>query len=103
MRVVYHNRTQLPRDEEEKLGVEYCPTMQHLLQQSDVFSINCPLNPQTTGLIGENEFGQMKDGVFFINTARGAIADEEALIAALRSGKIARAGLDVFDGEPKIK
>lgn len=60
------------------------------------------MNAETTNLISHNEFAQMKDGVFFINTARGPIVDEEALIAALESGKVSRAGLDVFEAEPKI-
>ncbi|CAH0046510.1 unnamed protein product [Clonostachys solani] len=102
MQVKYHNRTQLSLEEEAKYGASYANSMGELLSQSDVVSINCPLNEKTVGLVGEKEFSQMKDGVFFINTARGPIVDEEALINALKSGKVARAGLDVFDGEPKI-
>ncbi|OJJ50348.1 hypothetical protein ASPZODRAFT_139651 [Penicilliopsis zonata CBS 506.65] len=102
MKIIYYNRQRLPVEDEERLGATYCPTMEELLAQSDVFSVNCPLNDQTVGLIGEKEFAQMKDGVFFINTARGAIVNESALIAALQSGKIERAGLDVFDGEPSV-
>ena len=103
MKVKYYNRNRLSSDEEQALGVSYCSTMKELLAVSDVFSICCPLNAQTTKLIGHAEFAQMKDGVFFINTARGPIVDEEALVAALESGKVERAGLDVFDGEPNIK
>ena len=103
MQVTYYNRTQLPAEEEQKLGVTYRSSMEDLFKDADVVSINCPLNAKTVGLVSEREFSQMKDGVFFINTARGPIVDEAALIAALNSGKVARAGIDVFDGEPKIK
>lgn len=87
---------------EKEYNVTYCPTLESLLNSSDIVSIHCPLNAATTNLISEREFAQMKDGVFFINTARGPIVDEEALIAALESGKVRRAGLDVFRDEPNI-
>lgn len=77
--------------------------MDELLSTSDIVSINCPLNDATTGLIGPAEFARMKDGVYFINTARGLIVDEQALIDALESGKVKMAGLDVFPAEPEIK
>lgn len=64
-------------------------------------SLHCPLNEQTTGLIGPEEFAAMKYGVFIVNTARGPVINEKALKEALASGKVARAGLDVFCGEPK--
>lgn len=63
-------------------------------------SLHCPLNDKTTGLIGPAEFAAMKDGVFIVNTARGPVIDEKALKDALDSGKVARAGLDVFCDEP---
>jgi phosphoglycerate dehydrogenase-like enzyme len=78
------------------------PTLTHLLSTSDIISVNCPLNEQTTSLLSYPEFAAMKDGVFIINTARGAVIHEEALIAALESGKVARAGLDVFPDEPNV-
>jgi len=86
--------------EEAKYGATYCKTLHELLASSDVVSLNCPLNENTTGLIGEAEFAAMKDGSFLVNTARGPVVDEKALIAALESGKITRAGLDVFANEP---
>ncbi|KAJ5216929.1 D-isomer specific 2-hydroxyacid dehydrogenase NAD-binding [Penicillium chermesinum] len=100
MRIIYHNRNQLPEGEETKYNATYYKSLHGLLAQSDVVSISCPLNAQTTGLIGEAEFAVMKDGVFLVNTARGAIVDEKALISALESGKVTRAGLDVFANEP---
>lgn len=102
MKVHYFNRTRLSSADEDLYKATYCPTLQHLLHTSDVVSVNCPLNAETTNLISDQEFAQMKDGVFFINTARGPIVNEEALISALESGKISRAGLDVYEAEPKI-
>lgn len=71
-----------------------------LMSQSDVVSIHCPLTDATRGLIGEAEFNLTKPGLVLINTARGGIVDEQALIAAIRSGAVAGAGLDVFAVEP---
>lgn len=87
---------------EDQYSATYCATLHELLSKSDIVSLSCPLNAETTGLIGKAEFGVMKDGVFVVNTARGAVIDEPSLIEALKSGKVARAGLDVFVGEPNI-
>ncbi|KAL7963833.1 hypothetical protein V8C34DRAFT_7782 [Trichoderma compactum] len=87
---------------EEACHAEYCSSLEELLSQADVISINCPLTPATRNLISHAHFKMMKDGVFLINTARGPIVDEEALIEALESGKVERAGLDVFSNEPNI-
>lgn len=103
MRIKYHNRRRLSPEQETKAGdAVYCADLHELLSQSDVVSINCPLTKETTKLISAPEFTAMKDGAFFVNTARGDIVDEPALIAALESGKVARAGLDVFWNEPDI-
>lgn len=101
MKIRYHNRHRVT-PEEERLGATYCPTLKELLSTADVISINCPLNKETTNLISKDEFVAMKDGSYFVNTARGDVVDEGALIAALESGKITRAGLDVFHNEPNI-
>jgi lactate dehydrogenase-like 2-hydroxyacid dehydrogenase len=74
-----------------------------LLVAADVVSLNCPLNAKTRGMIGREQFSWMKDGTFLVNTARGALIDEDALIDVLESGKVERAGMDVFVGEPKPK
>jgi D-3-phosphoglycerate dehydrogenase len=71
-----------------------------LLQRSDVISINLTLNDETRGFLDKARIARMKPGVIFINTARGALADEAALIEALKSGHIRHAGLDVFHNEP---
>lgn len=99
----YHNRRRLPADEEARYGATYCPTLHDLLASSDIVSVNCPLNGKTEGLISTAEFAAMKDGAFFVNTSRGPVVDEDALIEALESGKVARAGLDVFCNEPNIR
>jgi D-3-phosphoglycerate dehydrogenase len=71
-----------------------------LLAQSDFITVHCPRNRETLGMFGAAEFAQMKPNAYFINTARGKIHDETALLEALRGGRIAGAGLDVFDTEP---
>ncbi|KAH8586381.1 putative 2-hydroxyacid dehydrogenase [Bisporella sp. PMI_857] len=102
LKVRYYNRRQLPAEEEGAYNATYCATLQELLSTSDIVSINCPLNDETKNLISKKEFAAMKDGAFFVNTARGPIVDELALIDALETGKVTRAGLDVFHNEPKI-
>jgi len=99
MRVIYHNRRRLGR---EVAGLAEYVTFEDLLEQSDVVSVNLPLNAETSHTISTHEFGQMKDGVVIVNTARGAIIDEEALVTALDSGKVASVGLDVHENEPKV-
>ncbi len=76
------------------------PHLEDLLRQADIVSIHCPLNDQTRHLIGAKELNMMRNNAWLINTARGGIVDEEALIAALKSGDIAAAGLDTFENEP---
>ncbi|KAK0461676.1 D-isomer specific 2-hydroxyacid dehydrogenase [Desarmillaria tabescens] len=85
--------------EEKSLDVSYV-TEDELLASSDVLSLHCPLTPETREWFNAERIAKLKHGAFFVNTARGAIVDEAALIQALESGKIKRAGLDVFVGEP---
>lgn len=84
----------------KSVGAERAATLHELLRQSDIVSIHVPLNDGTRGLIGAAEFGLMKPQALLINTSRGPIVDEAALIDALKSGRIAGAGLDVYDTEP---
>lgn len=77
-----------------------CETLEELLGCSDIVSLHCPLTDATEKLMSCREFGKMRPGSFFINTSRGALVDDDALIDALESGHICRAGLDVFEGEP---
>jgi glyoxylate reductase len=123
MKVIYHNRRKL--NEELSGGAQYV-TFDELLSTSDVLSLNLPLNvcdtcqlfgkfyeaerhrtltweqKHTRHIISKAEFDKMKDGVVVVNTARGAVMDEAALVDALDSGKVFSAGLDVFEEEPKI-
>lgn len=96
MRVVYS----APRAH-QTAGAEHLP-LDELLRESDFVSIHCRLDETTRGLIGERELALMKEGAVLVNTARGAIVDEEALAAALASGRLAGAGVDVFAEEPRI-
>ncbi|KAJ5169576.1 D-isomer specific 2-hydroxyacid dehydrogenase NAD-binding [Penicillium coprophilum] len=99
MKVIYHNRREL--SDEMSAGAQYV-SFDELLSTSDVVSLNLPLNKNTRHIIGKAEFAKMKDGVVVVNTARGAVMDEAALVDALDSGKVFSAGLDVFEEEPKI-
>lgn len=103
MKIAYFQRTQLPADVEKSLNATYCGSLKELLSVADVVSLNCPLNDKTRGMLGKEQFSWMKDGVFLVNTARGALIDESALIESIDSGKVERAGMDVFVGEPKPK
>ena len=86
----------------EKLGARYC-SLDELLQESDFVSVHVPLTPDTTHLIGVRELDLMKPSAYLINTARGPVVDEKALVNALRNGGIAGAGLDVFEREPALE
>ncbi|KAF2843405.1 hypothetical protein M501DRAFT_924950 [Patellaria atrata CBS 101060] len=99
MRLQYHNRHQLPSDKE--CGAKYV-SFDELLETSDVLSLNLSLNSSTKHIISKPQFDKMKDGVIVINTARGPLIHENALVDALKSGKVWSAGLDVYEEEPKI-
>ncbi len=98
MQVVYHDVIAYPKLEAE-LGAERVE-LEKLLRRSDVVTLHVPLTPATQGLIGEKELALMKPTAFLINTSRGPVVDEAALVEALRSGQIAGAGLDVYSTEP---
>jgi glyoxylate reductase len=99
MRAVYWNRTRLsPTDED---GAEFTP-FDDLLRQSDFISLHAAYTPETHHLLSEKQFAQMKPGAYIINTARGAIIDEAALVQALQTKQIAGAALDVFEREPQV-
>lgn len=88
MKIIYHNRRELsPKPD---FPCTYVSSMDELLKQSDVVSLNLPLNDKTKGSFGKKQFDMMKEGAALVNTARGAIVDEEALIEALESGKVCR-------------
>ncbi|KAK5682163.1 hypothetical protein LTS10_005288 [Elasticomyces elasticus] len=99
MEIQYHNRSRLPESKEQ--GAQYV-SFEQLLQTSDVLSLNLALNASTRHIISKPQFDQMQTGIVIVNTARGPIVDEAALVDALKSGKVYSAGLDVFEEEPKI-
>ncbi len=98
MAVHYHNRRRLPPELER--GAVYHETVEELLPHCDVLSLHCPATPQTTALIDDRTLALLPDGAVLVNTARGALVDEAALLRALTSGKLFAAGLDVFVTEP---
>jgi glyoxylate reductase len=101
MRVLYWAPRRNAESEEREAGINYVP-FEQLLAESDFVSMHAPLNPETRHLMGAREFGLMQPTAFFVNTARGAVVDEAALVRALTERRIAGAGLDVFEHEPKV-
>ncbi|HEX5726020.1 MAG TPA: D-glycerate dehydrogenase [Longimicrobiaceae bacterium] len=102
MRVAYHSRTRLPPEEERALGAEWME-LDALLAASDVLTLHAPLTPATRHAIGRAALGRMKPGSYLVNTARGPLVDEAALAEALRAGRLAGAGLDVYEHEPRVE
>jgi lactate dehydrogenase-like 2-hydroxyacid dehydrogenase len=101
MKVIYTDAMRAPADVEKALNAEF-RDMNSLLAESDFISLHVPLLPETRGLFDAPKFYRMKPTAFLINTSRGAVVDEAALVAALEGGKIAGAGLDVYENEPFI-
>ena len=98
MEIHYTNRNRLPPELEQ--GAVFHATVQSLFETVDMISLNCPATPETENLVNVRSIDWMRSGVVFVNTARGRLVDEGALIEALKSGHIAAAGLDVFQTEP---
>jgi phosphoglycerate dehydrogenase-like enzyme len=90
----------VPSGTHKAVGVERVASLDDLLQRADTISIHCPLTPETRGMIGAREIALLKPGSFLVNTARGDIAQKAPVFAALRSGHLAGAGLDVVEAEP---
>jgi glyoxylate reductase len=101
MRVLYWTPRRKSEAEEHEAGLTYVP-FDELLRESDFVSVHSPLNGDTRHQIGKRELGLMKKSAFVINTARGPIVDEDALVRALKAKRIAGAGLDVFEREPTV-
>lgn len=93
----------IKREKAESLGTELLETLEELLEKSDIITFHVPLTEETTGMVGEKEFGLMKDRAVLINCARGGVVEESALASALKNGKISMAAVDVFKKEPLAK
>lgn len=102
MKILYWNRTRLSPEQELELGVRYA-ALDDLLQASDFVSVHVALNDQTKHMIGAEQFARMKPNACLVNTSRGPVVDEKALVAALTDGTIASAGLDVYENEPILE
>jgi glyoxylate reductase len=102
MDVIYTKRKRLPHSVEEQLGVSFEPELDRLIARSDIVSLHCPLTAETDGLIDAARIAMMKPSAYLINSSRGELVDEGALIGALQHGKIAGAGLDVYTHEPAV-
>jgi glyoxylate reductase len=102
MRTLYWTPRRKPESEERAAGLEYVP-YDRLLAESDFVSVHAPLNAETRHLVGERELRLMKPTAFLVNTARGPVVDEKALVRALKEKRIAGAGLDVYENEPTVE
>jgi glyoxylate reductase len=100
MRLLYTKRERLPADEEHELGLDY-RDLDDLLREADIVTVHVPLAAETELLLDARRLGLLHDGACLVNTARGALIDEPALVAELTAGRI-RAGLDVFIDEPNV-
>ncbi|WP_417829241.1 2-hydroxyacid dehydrogenase [Thalassospira sp.] len=101
MDIHYYNRRQLPADQE--MGATYHDSIEGLLPHCDFLSLHCPSTPETRGMVNADFISKLPDGAIIVNTARGDVVNDQDLIAALKSGKLTAAGLDVFAGEPNIE
>ncbi|HXZ67449.1 MAG TPA: D-glycerate dehydrogenase [Alphaproteobacteria bacterium] len=102
MKIIYYARSAPSREAEIELGARRCSTLEELLAQSDFVSLHCPGGAANRHLIDASRLVHMKRTAFLINTARGEVVHEAALISALKSGAIAGAGLDVYEQEPRV-
>ena len=102
MRTLYWTPRRKPENEERAAGLEYVP-YDRLLAESDFVSVHAPLNAETRHLVGERELRLMKPTAFLVNSSRGPIVDEKALVRALKERRIAGAGLDVYENEPLVE
>ncbi len=100
MKIHYHNRSRLAADLEQ--GAVFHAKAEDMLPHCDFLSINAPASPETSGFLNAARIALLPEGAIVVNTARGLLVDDAALIAALKSGKLAAAGLDVYTGEPNI-
>ena len=102
LEIVYHNRHRLPAALENMLGARFEPDLEQLIAGADILSLHCPVTAETRHIISAARIAAMKPGAIVVNTARGELIDEAALAAALEDGRLAAAGLDVFENEPAL-
>jgi D-3-phosphoglycerate dehydrogenase len=102
VKILYHDKIRLSTDIENEMEINFC-SLPELYQKADIISLHCPLTSETKGMIGTKEIASMKPGVIIINTSRGQLIVEDALINNLENGHIKGAGLDVFAEEPVAK
>ncbi|WP_299865140.1 D-glycerate dehydrogenase [uncultured Hoeflea sp.] len=98
----YHNRRRVDPTTEDQLEATYWDSLDQMLARVDIVSVNCPSTPATFHLLSARRLELMKPGAYIVNTARGGIIDEDALVKALREGRLSGAGLDVFEHEPAV-
>jgi glyoxylate reductase len=102
LNIVYNKRHRLPASIEDEMGVTFEPDLDRLVAKSDIITLHCPLTAETDKLMSRERIGLMKRDAYLINSSRGELVDEDALIEALQRGRIAGAGLDVYNHEPAI-
>ncbi|MEI7950223.1 MAG: D-glycerate dehydrogenase [Gammaproteobacteria bacterium] len=102
MKILYHNRKPVNESMVYAMKAEYCSDMNNLLQRSDFVAVHCPGGKNNRHMINAAALAQMQPHAFLINTARGDVVDESALVIALQQGQIAGAGLDVYESEPEV-
>ncbi|MGH7517942.1 MAG: 2-hydroxyacid dehydrogenase [Gemmatimonadales bacterium] len=102
MRVLYTDPYPPPAEIAAELGAEARSSVDEVLAESDFVSLHCPATPETRHLMNAERLGRMKPGAYLVNSARGDVVDEAALVEALRGGRLAGAGLDVYEREPQV-
>ncbi|MFA6220444.1 MAG: D-glycerate dehydrogenase [Erythrobacter sp.] len=102
LEIAYHNRKRLPEAVERMFHARWVESLDDLVAQADILTLHCPAGPGTHHMIDARHFALMKDGACLVNTARGDLIDQEALLAALAQGRLAGVGLDVYPDEPSV-
>lgn len=102
LNIIYNKRSRLPASVEDELGITFEPDLDRLVSRSDIISLHCPLTHETDKIINTQRIALMKADAYIINSSRGELIDEDALIQALQQGRIAGAGLDVYTHEPAV-
>jgi glyoxylate reductase len=102
LQIHYHNRRRVPTRVEEELDATYWESLDQMLARMDIVSVNCPHTPATYHLLSARRLKLMKPTAIIVNTARGEVIDENALVRMLKAGELAGAGLDVYEHEPQV-